>query len=104
TFFLVGEQVERNAGLAGEIVAAGHDVALHCHRHRNLLRLGPRAVARDLARASALIEDATGRRPELYRPPYAIFNASPLRWAGGGGLGPLFGTPGGGAWEPGRPP
>src|ERR671936_172663 len=33
TFFLVGEQVERNPSLAAEIAAAGHDVALHCHRH-----------------------------------------------------------------------
>src|SRR6266566_8615347 len=44
TFFLVGEQVERNPGLAAEIVAAGHGVALHCNRHRNLLRLTPRQV------------------------------------------------------------
>src|SRR5580693_5389268 len=41
TFFLVGEQVRRNPGLAREIVAAGHVIGLHCDRHRNLLRLAP---------------------------------------------------------------
>ncbi|HEX4562918.1 MAG TPA: polysaccharide deacetylase family protein, partial [Solirubrobacteraceae bacterium] len=44
TFFLVGEQVERNPSLAVEIVAAGNEIALHCHRHRNLLRLTPAQV------------------------------------------------------------
>ena len=39
TFFLAGEQVVKRAALAAEIVAAGHRVELHCHRHRNLLRL-----------------------------------------------------------------
>ena len=39
TFFLVGEQVERCPQLAAEIACAGHEVALHCHRHRCLLRL-----------------------------------------------------------------
>jgi peptidoglycan-N-acetylglucosamine deacetylase len=81
TFFLVGEQIERNPSLAGEIVAAGHQIGLHCHRHRNLLRLGPRQVREDIARAEAVIEDCTGRSPLLYRPPYGLLNAAALRLA-----------------------
>src|SRR5271166_6441461 len=30
TFFLVGEQVRRSPSLVQEIVAAGHDIGLHC--------------------------------------------------------------------------
>jgi peptidoglycan/xylan/chitin deacetylase (PgdA/CDA1 family) len=81
TFFLVGEQVQREPALAREIVAVGHGVGLHCHRHRNLLRLTPRQVREDIARAQASIEDATGRSPRLYRPPYGLLNASALRTA-----------------------
>jgi len=40
--FLVGEQVERRPQLAAAITAEGHEIALHCQRHRNLLRLPPR--------------------------------------------------------------
>ena len=69
TFFLVGEQVRRNPSLAGEIVAAGHDIGLHCDRHRNLLRLTPRQVRADIARAQDAIERATDRAIGLYRPP-----------------------------------
>src|SRR2546427_9118701 len=35
TFFVVGEQVRRNPSFAREIVAAGHEVGLHCDRHRH---------------------------------------------------------------------
>jgi peptidoglycan-N-acetylglucosamine deacetylase len=72
TFFLAGEQVERHPALAAEIVAAGHQVGLHCHRHRNLMRLAPRQVRDDLARAAAAIAGAAGAAPRHYRPPYGI--------------------------------
>jgi peptidoglycan/xylan/chitin deacetylase (PgdA/CDA1 family) len=75
TFFLVGEQVEREPALAREIVTAGHEVALHGQRHRNQLRLLPGAIADDLRRGAAAIEDATGVSPALYRPPYGLFSA-----------------------------
>ena len=85
TFFLVGEQVQRNPALAREIVAAGHGVGLHCHRHRNLLRVTPRGVREDITRAEAIIEEATGCSPGLYRPPYGVLNAAALRLARGRG-------------------
>ncbi|HEY7952400.1 MAG TPA: polysaccharide deacetylase family protein [Solirubrobacteraceae bacterium] len=99
TFFLVGEQVVRNPGLAQEIVAAGHSVGLHCHRHRNLLRLAPWQVRADIDRAQALIEDATGRPIELYRPPYGVLNASALRLAKARGWRTLLWSQWGRDWE-----
>jgi len=79
TFFLVGEQVERRPSLAAEIVAAGHRVELHCHRHRSQLRLTPRQILDDADRAREAIEDATGQEIHDYRPPYGIFSAPGLR-------------------------
>src|SRR5262249_60829899 len=73
TFFLAGEQVERRPALAAEIVAAGHRVELHCHRHRNQLRLTPRALLDDAERARAAIEEASGPASADYRPPYGSF-------------------------------
>ncbi len=99
TFFLVGEQVQRNPGLVPEIVAAGHEVGLHCHRHRNLLRLTPRQVREDIARAQATIENASGRASTLYRPPYGIFNAAALAIARSRGWRPLLWSHWGRDWE-----
>lgn len=81
TFFLVGEQVRRNPQLAREIVDAGHEIALHCDRHRNLLRLSPWQVREDIERALDTIETTTGRSPRFYRPPYGVLNAAALRIA-----------------------
>ena len=65
TFFLVGEQVARAPALAAEVAAAGHGIALHCDRHRNLLRLTPRQVRDDLDRARDRIVSATGVVPRF---------------------------------------
>jgi peptidoglycan/xylan/chitin deacetylase (PgdA/CDA1 family) len=79
TFFLAGEQVERRPALVAEIVAAGHRVELHCHRHRNLLRLTTRQLLDDADRARAAIEEAGGQAIADYRPPYGIFSGAGLR-------------------------
>jgi peptidoglycan/xylan/chitin deacetylase (PgdA/CDA1 family) len=74
TFFLVGEQVLRSPAVAAEVVAAGHAVAVHGQRHRNLLRLSPAAVASDFDRAHAVIAEATGCDATVHRPPYGIYS------------------------------
>ncbi|MFL5900420.1 MAG: polysaccharide deacetylase family protein [Solirubrobacterales bacterium] len=79
TFFLAGEQVERRPALAAEIALAGHRVELHCHRHRNLLRLSVREFLEDAERARVAIEEASGQAIADYRPPYGIFSAATLR-------------------------
>jgi peptidoglycan/xylan/chitin deacetylase (PgdA/CDA1 family) len=79
TFFLVGEQVVRRPALAAEIVAAGHRVELHCHRHRNALRLTAGQVVEDAERARAAIEEASGQAIADHRPPYGIYSRSALR-------------------------
>ncbi|HEY6963362.1 MAG TPA: polysaccharide deacetylase family protein [Gaiellaceae bacterium] len=98
TFFLVGEQVAARPSLAREIADAGHEIALHGYRHTLLLRRGVRELADDLQRAVAVIEDATGRTPTLYRPPYGVFSSGALahvrpRWR------PLLWSKWGRDWE-----
>ncbi|HWX45849.1 MAG TPA: polysaccharide deacetylase family protein [Solirubrobacteraceae bacterium] len=99
TFFLVGEQIQRNPGLAGEIAAAGHVVGVHCHRHRNLLRLTPWQVREDIMRARAVVEEAAGCSPALYRPPYGILNAAALALARRSGWRTLLWSHWGRDWE-----
>ncbi len=99
TFFLVGEQVLRAPTLAAEIVAAGHGVGLHCHRHRNLLRLTPAQAREDILRALGVIEETTDRSPVLYRPPYGVSNAAALAVARGRGWRTLLWSRWGRDWE-----
>jgi peptidoglycan/xylan/chitin deacetylase (PgdA/CDA1 family) len=90
SFFLVGEQVARHPTLAGEIAAAGHAIAVHGHRHRNQLRLAPSEFRSDLERGVAVIAEATGAAPSLYRPPYGIFSAGGLASVRASGLDTLL--------------
>jgi len=99
TFFLVGEQVRRNPALVGEILAGGHQIGLHCDRHRNLLRLAPWQVRADIARARDTIETTTGRAIGLYRPPYGVLNTTALRQARSHGWRTLLWSQWGRDWE-----
>ncbi len=101
TFFLVGEQIARAPALAAEVAAAGHSVALHCDRHRNMLRLTPWQVRDDIERAFERIVSATGVEPVLHRAPYGVYSGGGLWAVRRRGLRPLLWTHWGRDWEPG---
>lgn len=73
TFFLVGERVEAEPVLAAEIAAGGHRIGLHCHRHRNALRLTGAQIRDDIARAADAIHGATGVECDIQRAPLGIY-------------------------------
>lgn len=98
TFFLVGEQVVRRPALAAEIVAAGHRVELHCHRHRNMLRLTAAEVLDDAERARATIEEASGQEIADHRAPYGIYSGGGLRAIRGRGWRPVLWSQWGRDW------
>lgn len=99
TFFLVGEQVRRRPGLAAEILAAGHIVALHGDQHRLQLRLTPAQVQADLARGAATLEDATGAAIVWHRPPYGIYSPAGLGAVRAAGWRPLLWSRWGKDWR-----
>ncbi len=90
TFFLLGVMLQRSPDLGREIVAAGHEVAVHGWRHDNMLRRGPVATVRDLARARALITAVTGEAPRFLRPPYGLLTGPTLLAARRLGLVPVL--------------
>jgi peptidoglycan-N-acetylglucosamine deacetylase len=99
TFFVIGEQVRRRPELVARAAAAGHAIALHGDRHRLQLRLSAAAVAEDVARGVAAIEDATGVTPAWHRPPFGIYSPPGLRAARAAGLAPLLWSRWGKDWR-----
>jgi peptidoglycan-N-acetylglucosamine deacetylase len=99
TFFLIGEQVERYPSLAADILGAGHQLAVHGHRHRNQMRLAPSEFERDLRRAIDVIGTVCGQRPTLYRPPYGIFTLPGLFAVREASLRPLLWSKWGRDWR-----
>ncbi len=82
TFFLAGEQVVGREEMVLEIVGRGHEVAAHCYHHKSHLLLSPRQTIDDMRRARSAVEEASGTRVRLFRPPYGVFNAA--SWAEAG--------------------
>jgi peptidoglycan/xylan/chitin deacetylase (PgdA/CDA1 family) len=99
TFFVIGEQVRRRPELVARVAAAGHAVALHGDRHRLQLRMSTAAVAEDLKRGMAAIEDATGASPAWHRPPFGIYSPAGLRATRAAGLAPLLWSRWGKDWR-----
>lgn len=104
TFFLLGRMVARTPGLAAELAAAGHEVAVHGWEHRYLPPRGPRATFDDLRRSTEIITRATGNRPRLFRPPYGVLSGSALVAARRLGLVPVLWGAWGREWTPGATP
>jgi peptidoglycan/xylan/chitin deacetylase (PgdA/CDA1 family) len=99
TFFLLGSQLRAFPDTARDVVAAGHEIAVHGDRHRSHLLRTPRDVRRDIAQALADISEVTGTRPRWYRAPYGHFSAGTMRAAAAVGLEPIVWTAWGCDWR-----
>src|SRR5206468_824606 len=65
----------------------------------NQMRLTPAAFVEDLARAVAVIGEACGRAPVLYRPPYGVFTLPGLGAVRRASLEPLLWSKWGRDWR-----
>ena len=99
TFFMLGSMARRAPELAADVAAAGHEVGVHGDLHRSQLRLSPRAVADDVARARDAVADATGVEPIWFRPPYGTLSLGGVRAARMAGLRPVLWTAWGRDWR-----
>jgi peptidoglycan/xylan/chitin deacetylase (PgdA/CDA1 family) len=74
TFFVVGENAERNPDLIARIHEEGHILGIHNYVHHTNWFMRPRTVKRQIHRTSDIIKSITGTRPMYYRPPWGILN------------------------------
>jgi peptidoglycan/xylan/chitin deacetylase (PgdA/CDA1 family) len=98
TFFVLGSMLTRAQGLAAEMVAAGHELAVHGWDHRPMLLRGPASTYDQLARTRDLVVDVTGQVPRFVRPPHGILSAGVLVAAHRLGLSPVLWTAWGRDW------
>lgn len=92
TFFLLGAKLEANPALGRELVARGHEVALHGYQHNRALLPRPGTDLRDLRRAVIAFEAACDRKPHWYRPPYGVLTIGRLHAARVLGMRPVLWT------------
>ena len=80
TFFMVGERVRARPNLARMVLAAGHDVQLHCHRHLRHTQLSERELRHDTEAGLAALE-SVDVRPTLWRAPWGVCTDASARVA-----------------------
>ncbi|MGF7185210.1 polysaccharide deacetylase family sporulation protein PdaB [Desulfitispora alkaliphila] len=81
TFFLVNIWLEEYPELAKEISERGHELGLHTVSHPHLGGLSEGEIREELTDNANLIEDLTGQKPKLFRPPFGEYNNKVIKVA-----------------------
>jgi peptidoglycan-N-acetylglucosamine deacetylase len=80
TFFVIGENVAEHPEIVARAAREGHEIANHSWSHPNLGKMSGDNVRSQLQRTDDAIQNATGKRPTLMRPPYGSITAREKRW------------------------
>ncbi len=81
TFFIIGENAERNPEIIDKIIQAGCEVGNHTWSHAYLDKQSKEDVYNELLKTDELLEKLTGERPKVFRPPGGRANDSVLEIA-----------------------
>ncbi|SNX55117.1 polysaccharide deacetylase family protein [Thermoanaerobacterium sp. RBIITD] len=86
TFFVVGRMAEKNPDLLKYIVDNGEEIGLHSYSHSYMPKMTPQQMVDELYKTQAIVVNATGIKPNLFRPPYGAFNNTLLKISNALGL------------------
>ena len=74
TFFLVGFWIEDYPEMVKEIYNRGFEIGIHSNTHPDMTKLSKSEIRNELSENIKLVEELTGFRPKLFRPPYGYYN------------------------------
>ena len=72
TFFVIGDRIPGRASLLRTMVDSGMELGNHSYTHPPTLATEGPGASTELTLTSAAIQQATGFRPCLFRPPYGV--------------------------------
>lgn len=75
TFFVLGNMVKKNPKILAQVAAEGHEIGNHTFGHHKLTTISTNLVQQELSETQALIKNAIGYEPELFRPPYGAYRS-----------------------------
>lgn len=74
TFFPRALWVKDNPDLAKEIVKRGHTMGNHSLTHSHMKELSAQQMRHEMQESTRIIQETTGVKPFMFRPPYGEFN------------------------------
>ena len=72
TFFVIGDEAQKNIGLLQRYVREGHEIGNHTFTHPDISEISPRQLELELNWTERLFAAETGIQPLYFRPPYSI--------------------------------
>ena len=86
TFFMLGSNVNANAGVIRRMVDQGCEVANHTHDHKYLTKIGADGIVSQVGSTNQKIQAVCGVSPVLMRPPGGYIDAASLNVLGSMGM------------------
>lgn len=74
TFFMTGGWVEKYPDDVKAIYEAGHDLGNHSENHKNMSQLSDEEKTSEIMKAHKKVEELTGVKMNLFRPPYGDYD------------------------------
>lgn len=81
TFFLVAFWVDKYPDMVKKIDNEGHEIGNHSANHPNMTQLSEDKIREELTITSNKIESITGKKVNLFRPPFGAYNNKVMRVA-----------------------
>ena len=81
TFFLCGVWVKQYPDFVKEIARHGHEIGNHSLTHPHMSRMDAIAIQKELKDLDDMLEELTGRRSTLFRPPFGEYNDTVIQAA-----------------------
>ncbi len=70
TFYVIGDNIEKNRAAAQQLVAAGHELGNHSYTHQRMIFKSNAFVAEEIEKTDALIRAAGYQGEITFRPPF----------------------------------
>jgi probable sporulation protein (polysaccharide deacetylase family) len=81
TFFFEGQWAEKNPEIVRQIATDGHEIASHGYTHVKYTQWSREKYAADISKAGDVLFKITGKKPNLFAPPYGDFNDDVVKTA-----------------------
>lgn len=90
TFFLIGNNCRKFPQLVERIYEHEHAIGNHTFYHSPLPVLPARQIEREIVATSEIIEEITGSRPNVFRPPFGLMDERAARLIRDQGMTPVY--------------
>jgi polysaccharide deacetylase family sporulation protein PdaB len=74
SFFMVGQWAEKYPDKVKMIALDGHDLANHSYSHLRMGSLNKSKITEEIEKCGDVIENLSGKKPDLFRAPYGDYN------------------------------